>query len=150
MVAGNIKQLYEEKHDRFLPASVVEAMKSLDELAPVGEKQLEGSRVVLKVVEMMTHPKEKGAFEAHRQHIDVHYILSGRECMQYEAIDGLNVTEPYNEKEDFCLYAEGANSQTVCFGAGDFYILYPSDAHNPNCCVEQPALLKKAIFKVCI
>ena len=150
MITGNIQQLSGGTHRDILPASVVEAMQTLNGKAPVGERELEGQEVVLKVVEMTTHPKEAGTFEAHRRHIDVHYILQGKECVQYEQVDRLRSMSPYNPTEDFCLYAGGKNSPAVSFQEGDFYILYPSDAHNPGCCVEQPASLKKAIFKVAI
>ena len=150
MITGNIEQLSGGVHRDLLPASVVEAMRSLNGQAPVGERELEGSQVVLKVVEMTTHPKEAGAFEAHRRHIDVHYILKGRECVQYEQVERLRSTTPYDPAEDFCLYAGTPDSPAASFREGDFYILYPSDAHNPGCCVEHPATLKKAVFKVAI
>lgn len=150
MITGNIRQLSDDRHKNILPSSVVEAMKSLSGQTPVGEQALDGDRVVLKVVEMITHPKENGAFEAHRQHIDVHFILSGRECIQYERVEKLASASAYDPQEDFCLYAGAPDSPSASFGEGDFYILYPSDAHNPGCCVEQPAALKKAIFKVAI
>lgn len=68
-------------------------------------------------------------FEAHRDFIDIHYILSGSETFGYANVDDLTTTKEYNKAAD-CELLDGDRSLLV-LNAGDFCITFPQDAHIP-------------------
>lgn len=68
-------------------------------------------------------------FEAHRNYLDIHYIVSGKETFGYSNTDRLTSIQEYNELEDFELL-EGEIS-TIILNEGDFCIIYPEDSHIP-------------------
>ena len=68
-------------------------------------------------------------FEAHRNYIDIHYILSGKEAFGYADVDSLSTTKAYDEADDYELL-EGEIS-TLILKEGDFCVVFPEDAHIP-------------------
>lgn len=68
-------------------------------------------------------------FEAHRDFIDIHYILSGKETFGYANVDTLTTTKEY-DKEGDCELLDGDRS-LLTLNAGDFCITFPQDAHIP-------------------
>ena len=74
-------------------------------------------------------PEGHRVFEAHRDFIDVHYILSGSETFGYSNVDRLTTTREYDKEADYELL-DGDKSLLV-LKAGDFCIAFPQDAHIP-------------------
>lgn len=93
-----------------------------------------------------SRPHSESVWEAHKDFIDVQYIVDGNECIGYEYIKNLNVTQEYDEKTD-ALLLEGDGTMVKC-GAGTFMILYPEDAHMPGVQDNEPCEMKKVIVKV--
>ena len=84
------------------------------------------------------HAKEREAdpvFEAHRNFIDIHYIVKGEETFGYNDISHLTVTEEYDPARDV-LFLKGHINE-IKLRAGDFCVVFPEDAHVPCMdCVE--------------
>ena len=111
-----------------------------------GKYPIDGDDVFALVQSYNTTPREKGKFEAHRKYIDVQFVASGDECMGYANLDGLEITDPYNEKDDYLL-AKG-KADFVRVHPGMFTIFRPQDAHIPCCAVDEPSPVKKVVVKV--
>lgn len=132
-------------------AKALAALRSgeLDGKAP-GRYELEGDRVFALVQEYTTRPRSEGKLEAHRKYIDVQYVTKGAEAMGYAPIEGLAVTDAYDDAKDVALFAGIGDSVTV--RAGMVTIFFPDDAHAPGLGVTPQGgePVRKIVVKVAV
>lgn len=94
------------------------------------------------------HENEYG-FEAHRQFIDIQYLISGKEKVCCLPLEYLKETKAYNEENDAAFYKEVLfKPQELLLGNGFFAIFFPQDGHMPQLCVDKPEKVKKVVIKV--
>ena len=110
---------------------------------PCGRYELEDG-IFVNVSEYAT--KCEGQFEAHRRYIDVQCILSGEEKIEVAPADSLRITRDYDEDADI-LFGDGEGEACI-LRAGQAIVLLPEEAHKPGLCLDAPAPVKKAVFKV--
>ncbi len=111
-----------------------------------GSHPIDGDELFVNIVEYETTTPENRFWEAHRQYLDLHFILRGPEQIDVNFIDNMEQKE-FVEKDDF-LPLEGEPNSHVVLNAGDFLLCYPADAHRTAVQVGNPAVIKKAIFKI--
>ena len=111
-----------------------------------GSHPIDGDELFVNIVEYETTPPENRFWEAHRQYLDLHFMLRGPEQIDVNFIDNMEQKE-FVEKDDF-LPLEGVPNSHVILNAGDFLLCYPADAHRTAVQVGAPATIKKAIFKI--
>ena len=75
-------------------------------------------------------PDGERQFEAHRNFLDIHFVLAGEESFAYADVDTLTPITEYNLQEDYVLLTGRGNEFTL--RPGDFCIVYPQDAHIPK------------------
>ena len=107
-------------------------------------------RVKAIVSEYETKPQNENGYEAHKQYLDIQYILQGQERVACLPIEELNETKPYSEESDCALYSADTIHQPLemTIGAGYFAIFYPQDGHMPQLTQDQPTKVKKVVVKV--
>ena len=88
--------------------------------------------VMVKCRPYMTKPVKECSFEAHEKYADIHFVVSGCECIGYAPTDSLTIVRRDEAKDMVYLEGRGTN---VPLGPGDFMITLPDDAHMP--CVQQ-------------
>lgn len=117
---------------------------------PTGQQiQILGSEVTGSVAESQTAPRDPSRqFEAHRQFIDIHYVVCGTEYMGYANLDDLEVTKPYQEADDYLLLDGPGDFVNV--HSGMFAIFMPQDAHMPGLAAGEPQPLRKIVIKVAV
>lgn len=147
MIFGNIQNL---KEYPFLENDIKEcfAYAKAHNLAEfkAGSHEIDGQRLFVNIVEYTTTTPDKRFWEAHKQYLDVHFMLQGTEQIDLNFIENMEQKE-YVEKDDF-LPLEGPKNGSVILQTGDFLICFPSDGHRTAVAVGEPAAIKKAIFKV--
>lgn len=111
-----------------------------------GSHEIEGDNLFVNIVEYETTTPENRFWEAHRQYLDVHVMLCGKEQIDLNFIENLEQKE-FVEKDDF-LPLFGESNSHVVLRDGDFLICYPQDGHRTAVQVTEPCKIKKAIFKV--
>ncbi|WP_372798131.1 YhcH/YjgK/YiaL family protein [Pontiella sp.] len=74
---------------------------------------------------------EDGKLEAHRNYIDIQYIISGDESMGWSPLDALSASEGYDETRDLEFFTDDVQS-IVKVPPGSFVVFLPSDAHLPG------------------
>ena len=114
---------------------------------PPGRVEIDGNRVFARVQEYNTKPRTQGFWEAHRQYLDVQYVVSGLEHMGFANIEQLTAGA-YDAAKDF-LPLDGAGS-FVLLPAGMFTVFMPQDGHMPGIAVNEPQPVKKVVVKVAI
>ena len=116
---------------------------------PAGRVELDGDNLFLLLNSYQTHPAADALCEAHRQYIDVMYMVEGEELIYVKPTDLLSaVVKEYDTQTDAVLAKTDADATPVRLTEGCFVILFPQDAHTPACCIEQPQQVKKIIAKV--
>ena len=124
-------------------------LKQADSNMALGVHQI-SPRVKAIVSEYDTTPENEYVFEAHKQYIDIHYLLSGKEKACCLPLDMLTETSPYSEDNDAAFYTADVSLQPSAFSLlpGYFAIFYPQDGHMPQLCVDNPMKVKKVVVKV--
>ena len=100
---------YEMVHPRFKVA--FDFLKSADLLSlPLGKTELEGTDVVVNVVEITGKPIELARMETHQQFIDIQIPLGAVETMGWKSVDQLeNPMGPYNAEKDITFFEDAAS-----------------------------------------
>lgn len=90
--------------------------------------------------------KADADFEAHREYIDIQYIISGQEQIGVTKYENCTTTVQYNMVKDI----EFLSGEGIYFPIkeGEFMILYPEDAHKPSISIDTPTEVRKAVVKI--
>lgn len=106
-------------------------------------------RVKAIVSEYTTKEVNENGYEAHKEYIDIQYLLKGNEKICCLPLEYLKETKAYKAEIDAAFY-EGNNvkPQEFLIGNGYFAVFYPQDGHMPCLWVEKPVEVKKVVIKV--
>ena len=94
-------------------------------------------------------PGENQVFEAHREYIDLQYIVSGNEEMDFIHLEDAVPYKDYDPAIDAAFYHAGeeAGVGKLFLCSGSFAVFWPEDPHRPG--VKYTAeKVKKLIFKI--
>ena len=138
-------ELYEALHPSFGAAFRFIREHAGDDL-PAGRYEIcDGVYAMVQQLELI--PPEQGKWEAHRNYIDIQFILSGVEGIGATQLDSLTETVPYDLEKDIAFYSGEGDICRVA--AGKYMILYPHDAHMPMLRVKEDCRsVKKIVVKV--
>lgn len=109
---------------------------------------IEGDNLFAPITEYMTKNEEDAKFEAHRNYIDIQYVISGNELIGLAPITQLKeVTEPYDAAKDIEFVTV---NQLTNFKATPerFFIFFPSDIHRPGLKDGENSQVRKVVVKV--
>jgi YhcH/YjgK/YiaL family protein len=119
-----------------------------NENTPDGRYDIIGSDVYAMVQSYNTGSPETKNFESHKKHIDIQYIFSGTEAIDWLPIPELAIMTPYSEEKDVIFYHPGKSLSTLILTKGKFAVFYPADAHRPCCFIDKPEHVRKILIKV--
>jgi YhcH/YjgK/YiaL family protein len=113
-----------------------------------GRYDIDKDNLFLNIATYNTTTPENRVWEAHKEYIDVHMMIKGKEKMCTAFIENANITE-YHEDSDYVEISDikGDISQII-LNEGEYLVCYPQDVHKTACIVEKEEEVKKAIFKV--
>lgn len=114
-----------------------------------GRYPIDGDRVYAMVQRYDTAPAAEPRFEAHREFIDVQYLLRGSEVIGWAQLPVVKVTVPYDGEKDACFGTAPAWTP-VLLGPGDLAVLYPEDAHAPRLAAGAPGPVIKIVVKISV
>ena len=135
-----------------LSPDIYEGLKFLQQVTPdiaVGTYQLTPNVKAI-VSEYTTKEVNENGYEAHRQNIDIQYLLKGKEKIACLPMEELSETKPYSEETDAAFYkaVSDLNPLTLDLRPGYFAIFFPQDGHMPCLSVNEPEEVKKVVIKV--
>jgi biofilm protein TabA len=113
-----------------------------------GNYEVDGRKLYYMVQTYSTKPISERRFEAHRVYADIQVVFSGREMMGFTKVAGLDVQTPYDATKDIIFFGTPADFTELKMDAGQFVVLYPGEAHMPQCYWEAPSQVSKVVFKV--
>ena len=106
---------------------------------PVGRYELDGDQT--------TAPVENKRAESHRNYIDIQYLFTGKEVQGYAPLlPGVTGEEPAGK--DNIFYEKVENEQFVTLHPGEFTVYFTNDIHRPNCTMDEPVNIHKAVVKI--
>lgn len=109
-------------------------------------------RVKAIVSEYCTKKENENGYEAHRDYIDIQYVIIGEEIVRYIPLSNLNEVKPYSLANDIAFYEptekDVEKPLEMVIGGGFFSILFPQDGHMPQLCKDEPQNVKKVVVKV--
>lgn len=130
-----------EKAFRFLTENKLE---NLD----VGKHEIDGDEIYAIVQSYTTSLPDEKLWEAHKQYIDIQYIVAGRETIEWAPVDSLKILEVYSEEKDAAFLGEEVIWTSAQMKEGYFGVYYPEDAHKPGCIFETSGPVKKIVIKI--
>lgn len=129
-----------------LIARAFDYLRSTDLSRPaVGTIEIEGPRVFALFQEYETLPPELGAWEAHRQYVDLQCVITGVERIGFASVGRLSPGVYDPARDVLPLSGEG---DFLTLGPGDFLLLFPEDAHMPRVAAGAPAMVRKVVVKI--
>jgi len=136
--------LYESVHSRFKKAFDFLNSTDLAQI-PLGKIELEGSDLVVNIVEVDGKTVDDARMETHNNFIDIQVPVSQTETMGWKPTADLKeVTQPYNSEKDLTFFADKAYNMLQIHPL-EFAIFFPEDGHQPGIAQGK---LKKIIVKV--
>ena len=96
---------------------------------PEGRHEIVGDRVFALVMRGPARPCENARMETHRNHIDIQYLISGKEILGWRPHSSLKTPDgAYNVESDAQFYAEKPESW-ISLLPGEFVVFFPEDGH---------------------
>ena len=92
--------------------------------------------------------KDDAPYEAHREYIDIQYMIVGEELSGVTDYSNCSTTEEYNKEKDIEFLSCNLPEQFYKIQKGEFFVFFPHDAHKPALKVSENKSVKKVIVKV--
>lgn len=106
--------------------------------------------VYANVQDYISKNDDEGKFEAHKQYIDIQYIVKGEEKIGVEGVENFSPITQYDKEKDIVFLSpyRDIKAQFILLKEKEFMILFPEDAHKPSIAIDSPAYVKKVVVKV--
>lgn len=147
MIIGKRKDLqrYLNLHKNLDTA--IHALSTLDlETLQMGKNIIDEDFVYINRFDYFTQDEEACFFEGHRDYLDIHIVLSGKEHIGYADISQLKAVTEYDESNDFTKYEGPISTYCLC-QENDFVMTFPEDIHMPKISSDHE-LVRKCVVKV--
>ncbi|PNH19052.1 hypothetical protein B6K86_07645 [Lachnospiraceae bacterium] len=116
---------------------------------PIGITKIDGERLFCNIQEYDSKHLEEVRGEAHQKYIDLQCILLGEEKIGYCPLDQAGSAVEADPEKDIWFYRNPSATELL-LRTGMFVVFYPQDVHAPCQMLDQPARVKKAVFKILI
>lgn len=145
MITDNIKNL---KNYDIVSQKVLDFLLDLDANTEAGHYEID-ENAYANVDIYNTKPVENCKFEAHKKFIDIQMLLQGSEELDYININGLEVSEAYDENRDVMFFQNPKKTpDTLQLEPFKFALIYPHEAHRPQMGAGQQ--VKKVVVKIAV
>lgn len=111
-----------------------------------GRYDVDGDNVFAMVQHYQTKPARENLWEAHRNYVDVQFMVAGKELFGYAKLEDLTPCSDYDSQGDGQAF-QGTGTWLPMV-AGDFAVVWPEDGHMPRCTLEQDENVVKVVIKV--
>ena len=84
--------------------------------------------------------------EAHRNYLDIQYVVKGEETMGWAPLESLALVDDFNTEKDVGFYAGDVDFMRIA--EGYCYVAFPEDAHMPAVYLDTPKDFVKVVVKL--
>ena len=106
---------------------------------------LSGSNKIL-VQQGTTKDAATQQVEAHRDFLDIQYLVKGGETMGWAPIEALTPADEYNAAKDKAMYT--GHVDFIPIAEGYCYVVFPEDGHMPGVHLDAPKNYTKLVVKL--
>lgn len=92
--------------------------------------------------------KDDAPYEAHRDYIDIQYMIKGAERSGVTDYSNCSVKEEYNKEKDIEFLNCNSEEKFYELLENEFFVFFPHDAHKPALKINENKNVKKVIVKV--
>ena len=111
-----------------------------------GTHFIEGEDFFVNVIEYQTTDEANRIWEAHKDYLDIHVVVTGVEVIYHSFIDNMQVGD-YHKNDDY-LEITGNKENVIQLSPNQLLVLYPEDTHKTGVKVDKETFVKKGVFKV--
>ena len=141
-------KLYYGMHPRFQEAFDF-IKKAIAENLDPGKYEIDGKELWASVQEYTSKLEADAKAEAHKNYIDIQFIVSGTEVIEGFDIKYATAKSEYNDVKDVMFYEDYQNAGKGILNANEYGIFFPHDVHKPGMCLSgKQAPVKKIVVKV--
>ena len=117
-----------------------------------GRYEILGNQVYVNIQNYLSKEEADAKFEAHKNYIDIQYIIDGEERIWVSDVDNFTPLSQYDSEKDIVFLKRNTSGEEnfVNLRSNEFLILNPQDAHMPSLAVNCPSKVKKAVVKVLV
>ena len=113
----------------------------------IGKYPIDGDNVYATVSEGPPREISDAKWEAHHNYSDIHFVVKGKEQIGVMPAGTGSIVEEYSPAKDILFYKIDGGKFYVA-EPGTFFIMTPTEAHNPSNKVEGYDGVKKVVVKV--
>ncbi len=150
MVFDNLKscELYYGMHPRFREAFDF-IKRAIAENLAAGKYEIDGKELWASVQEYTSKLYDDAKAEAHKNYIDIQFIVSGVEVIEGFDISKATPKSDYNDVKDVMFYEDNADACKGILHENEYGIFFPHDVHKPGICLGgNQTSVKKIVVKV--
>ena len=92
--------------------------------------------------------KDDAPYEAHRDYIDIQFMVSGEELSGVTDYSNCETEQEYNKEKDIEFLKNNKKEEFYKIQEGEFFVFFPHDAHKPAIKTDSNKKVKKVIVKV--
>ena len=122
----------------------IAAVAALESYEPRTVALSDGNKIL--VQQGTTKAAEGQLLEAHRNYLDIQYIVKGGETMGWAPLETLTLSGEFNTAKDKGMYAGHCDFMDIA--EGYCYVVFPEDAHMPGCHLTAPQDYTKLVVKL--
>lgn len=148
MITGNLEQVVKSCNE-FPPAiyKVLSVIAELDFTAhPDGQKEFNG--VLFKTFTASTDLPENRTPETHRDFIDVQFVISGDEEVEFCSLGDIRPAVEKPDDDNYFYHRSSLKLNAMSLRDGDFVVFFPWDIHSPLCHKTDKNIVRKIVAKV--
>ncbi len=112
-----------------------------------GRHDIDSDRMYITVSTYAAKDLKDAKPEAHKNYIDIQYVISGNEMMGFASLNDMELNLEIS-KPDRDLYYYKGNVTFLPLPEKSFMILYPQDVHAPSIAGVNPGQVRKAVLKI--
>lgn len=87
-------------------------------------------------------------YEAHKNYVDIQYIVEGQEHVDVSFEEYMELDTPYDVEKDIMFYKNPQKCFSRILGAGEYIIVLPHELHKPGQKVGENGNVKKIVGKI--
>lgn len=143
-----------KKEERIYTERLHKALTFLEEMmkSEVEDKKfvLDEDKIFGFVTTVETEAVSSRRAESHKKHMDIQFLLEGREKIGYIRHNSdLVVVSDLLEEKDNCFYDGNIDGEVFLdLKPGDFAVFFPEDVHRPQCISGDNKVIRKAVIKI--
>jgi YhcH/YjgK/YiaL family protein len=111
-----------------------------------GKIEIDGDNLFAFLSEYETKSVDESELEAHREYLDVQYMIKGRELIGYTPLEEQENSTEYSTENDLIFFKGRGNN--ILLEENSFAVFFPKDLHQPCIKVDNPQTVRKIVVKV--